>query len=220
MSDYYDIQDILAEEERLPVKFRAGGTQIGRAIDPSCDDDDLKEGAKVDLPFWMVKCLAPRNMVEVKLPKFYGDRVRREVQADPGCVSVREYCPFFYEFGLKAAPIVPDTSLTDFLVTTFRGRYQEVLTRAHSCTDQDFTALKRLLSREEVELMEAGHQSMASHRWWLQRLEVLKIAPILRKSKKRNPMAAPAAGARDPLAQLDPNAEASKRARPGSERER
>lgn len=216
MSDYYDIQDILAEEERLPVRFRAGGTQIGRAIDPSCDDDDLKEGAKVDLPYWMAKCLASRNMIEVRLPKFYGERVRREVQADPGCISIRECSPFFYNFGLKAAPMVPDRSLPLFLLTTFRGRYQEVLARAHSCTDQDLTALKRLLSREEKELMEAGHQSMASHRWWLQRLEALSVASILRKSKKRTTAAD--ANTRDPLAQRDPNVEQPKRTRGSKEK--
>lgn len=37
----------------------------GRIIDPSSDSNDLAPGTVVDMPLWLIKSLAQRNMVQV-----------------------------------------------------------------------------------------------------------------------------------------------------------
>ncbi|CAI7862261.1 unnamed protein product [Closterium sp. NIES-53] len=130
MSNYYDLDDILAEDEKLPVTFRTGATGVGRALDPSTDADDLAVGAKVDLPVWMVPALAKRNMVSALEPRMFGERIRKEVQADAACVNLRACSPYYYSLGTKIAPWVRDKTLTRFLFTTFVERYADLLTRA------------------------------------------------------------------------------------------
>ncbi|CAI5489404.1 unnamed protein product [Closterium sp. Naga37s-1] len=149
MSNYYDLDDILAEDEKLPVTFRTGATGVGRALDPSTDADDLAVGAKVDLPVWMVPALAKRNMVSALEPRMFGERIRKEVQADAACVNLRACSPYYYSLGTKIAPWVRDKTLTRFLFTTFVERYADLLTRAFVLPEKEVPRVRRLLPKEE-----------------------------------------------------------------------
>lgn len=84
---YYNVKAILAEEERVPVRFNTGVSGLGRQLDPSTSDEDLSTGSNVELPLWIIPELAVRNMVRVKLKKCFGERTKRELEA--GASKVR-----------------------------------------------------------------------------------------------------------------------------------
>eukprot|EP00850_Spirogloea_muscicola_P022381 SM000291S10859 [mRNA] locus=s291:33103:34557:+ [translate_table: standard] len=187
---YYDLDAVLVDDEQIPVIFRVGATGIGRALDPSCDDDDLKKGAQVDLPLWMVQPLAGRNMIDVRLPRCYRDGLRKEMQADPGCVRLRECCQFFYKLGCKLVPLVKDRTLGTFVQSAYQGRYKDILVHAHSAPDKDISEMRRRLTNEEFSLMESGQKSMQHYKMWrLGEDGLAEIAPIL--GKRRRPSLRP-----------------------------
>ena len=98
-SSYYDVRAILAEEERVPVRFNTGVAGLGRQLNPSASDEDLAEGSSVELPLWLVPHLATRNMLRVKLRKCFGERTRRELEAGAGKVALRDQCRNYYTLG-------------------------------------------------------------------------------------------------------------------------
>eukprot|EP00899_Mesostigma_viride_P014432 jgi/Mesvir1/22990/Mv05684-RA.1 len=185
MAEYYDLDAILVEDERLPVIFRTGATSVGRALDPSCDDDDLHEGSKVELPFWMVPFLAARDMVEVKLPKFYNESLKRSLQASAGSVNLREKSPYFYSFSLRIEPIVMDADFAAFVATTFKNRYSTLISNAHSVTDASLKRHRKLMTMEELEIFEAGRKSMAAFRQWNRGDPTLLRSSILGRRSRR-----------------------------------
>ena len=83
--DYWNIDDILAEEENVPVEFKqdarglahfdqatsvaASKAQISKMKEQT-KDDVLKTGQKIDLPAWLGIELAKRGVVELKKPSF------------------------------------------------------------------------------------------------------------------------------------------------------
>ena len=61
----------------------------------------MKKGTKVELPFWLSKILAGRNYISVSVPKCFGPRSRRDLEADASTVNLRSKCYYFYEYGIK-----------------------------------------------------------------------------------------------------------------------
>jgi len=124
------------------------------AFDPSCDDEDLKEGAKLEIPLWLTKDLAARGMIKVERPSYYGPRVKNDLQADPRCVNLGEKSPYFYDVGLRLLEVSHDPKLAELLSITFQRRYQQLLISALSVQGdtKDIKRLQRVLSAEEKTL--------------------------------------------------------------------
>ncbi|KAI5407608.1 hypothetical protein KIW84_053748 [Lathyrus oleraceus] len=104
MANYYDIDDILVEEEIVSVIFKKEASGVG--IDPSSEADFIEVDSKVELPFWLAHELQLRQAVSVNVPPCFNQKTRLEIQADCASVDIRSRCPYFYEFGCKIAPIV------------------------------------------------------------------------------------------------------------------
>ena len=56
MEDYYDIEQILATEERVPVTFNCDAQGLGYLVHGV--EEDLTEGTKLELPFWLARCIS------------------------------------------------------------------------------------------------------------------------------------------------------------------
>ena len=59
----------------------------------------LSIGSGVELPMWLIPHLATRNMVRVKMRKCFGERARRELEAGPSKVALRDHCKYYYIMG-------------------------------------------------------------------------------------------------------------------------
>ena len=100
--DYFDIDDIIATQGRIPSKLEAQIYNLG-FLDPSSEGNDLQAGAKLELPLWLVKelCNRRRKIVTVDIPKAYKDNYREIFKADASVVDLHRLGPYFYEFGTK-----------------------------------------------------------------------------------------------------------------------
>lgn len=51
------------------------------------------------------------QLVELEIPRTYGNRVRNSLDASPTAVDFRILCPYFYHFGMKLLSLVLDDQL-------------------------------------------------------------------------------------------------------------
>lgn len=185
MADYYDIDHILMEQEPVSVVFRVGANGAG-LLDPGSENNNVEAGAKVELPFWLAQDLCTREAVSINNPTFYNHRIRKEMQADPACVNLRSRCPYFYELGCKLAPLVSDRSLGSFLLYTLRGRFKDILCKAHSIAFSATSKFLQLLTREESQLFDAAYTSMKAFKKWRLEGPRLEKASVLGRKRRRD----------------------------------
>ena len=170
--DYYDIDSILSEENMVPCELRHGCTGVGSVLDPGSDMANLPAGSRVDLPLWMVQVMAKRQLLQVQLPIYYKDHMRRKLRAGAGCESLRVRCAYFYTVAHKVHEAMvgcgaSDESFPDFISATFAGRYRDLLTKAPTLdSTADVSEIQAKLSNEELALFNLAIGSAADHERW------------------------------------------------------
>ncbi|KMZ66149.1 DNA replication complex GINS protein PSF3 [Zostera marina] len=181
MARYYDLDDIITEDEGTSVIFQVGANGVG-LLDPSSENNNVEKGSKVDLPFWLAHELYLRKAVTINFPACFNQKIRKEIQADAACVDLKIQCPYFYEFGCKIIPLTGDKTLGSFLQYAFTSRYKEALSKSHGAgTSPKF--LNRL-TIEETHLFEAARCSMINlKKWRLGGCRLEKAAILGRKRK-------------------------------------
>jgi GINS complex subunit 3 len=170
MSKYYDVNDLLAEEETLPTVFNTSVYGLGRALDPACDSEDLPASSSVTLPFWLADFLSSKKMLKPLMPKFLKKRLRDELQGEAGCVDLRERCKFFYGLGRKLCGMQDldgSEELSEFLLNTFTSRFKGMLTNSHICSNETRETYNKVLSNEELELFTSAQTSSQEFEKWI-----------------------------------------------------
>ncbi|CAJ1442840.1 unnamed protein product, partial [Effrenium voratum] len=127
--DYWDIDEILAEEQEVAIKsFHdiAGGGFLYPSSG-AAKPRDLKEGAKVGVPFWLAQKLARRNCVEVALPAILDEAIRETLQSDPVVCRLGEKSRYYFEVGFKLAALRKDDQLREILLNAFMHRFRDLL---------------------------------------------------------------------------------------------
>lgn len=68
--NYFDIDDILALNERIPCQIEQDLFKMGY-LDPSTDDEHLAKGTKLELPLWFAKEFHSEQikLIKVEAPK-------------------------------------------------------------------------------------------------------------------------------------------------------
>ncbi|KAL1930903.1 hypothetical protein VTP01DRAFT_10040 [Rhizomucor pusillus] len=167
--EYYDIDEILAEHVRIPVLFLQ---DIEGSVNLTGDGTEISKHSRVELPFWMAKPLAQFSLpgtndqlVELEIPRTYGNRVRNSLDASPTAVDFRILCPYFYHFGMKLLSLVLDDQLPAIMEKAFKERLKALMnfSQTGSSSGQDFL---QKLDETERELLKAGQDSTAQLRQW------------------------------------------------------
>ena len=94
--DYWNIDDILAEEEMIPVVFKKEQNglgyltllnQTGKAK-KSATLQSIPEGQKVDLPVWLASLMATRGIVDLMRPLFLTEKYFKQLIAGAEVVTM------------------------------------------------------------------------------------------------------------------------------------
>ncbi|KAF3338886.1 putative DNA replication complex GINS protein PSF3 [Carex littledalei] len=165
MPGYYDIDDIIMEEEAVSVVFHVGANGVG-LLDPGSETNCVEKGAKIDLPFWLSQELCRRRAVSIIVPPCFNQKMKKDVQADAACVDLGTRYPYFYEFGCKIFPLVGDKSIGPFLRHTFASRYKEMLSKSHTASINAIPKFVLRLSKEEYQMFDAAKSSMVEYKKW------------------------------------------------------
>ncbi|KAF5462434.1 hypothetical protein F2P56_018440 [Juglans regia] len=182
MAKFYDMDDIITDEEVVSVVFEKAACGVG--IDPSSETDSVEVGSKVELPFWLAHELQLRQAVSMNVPTCFNQKTRLEIQADSACVDLRSRCPFFYEFGCKIAPLVGVRTIGPLLLSAFKSRYKEVLTKAHTAAFPAASKHLTILTKEETNLYEAAQSSMTAFKRWRMGGPRFQRASVLGRKRK------------------------------------
>ncbi|KZV37937.1 hypothetical protein F511_17709 [Dorcoceras hygrometricum] len=107
MASYYDVDDILAEDELVPSVFQHAANGVG-LFDSSDYANKVEAASRVELPFWLVGELCLRHLVTIRVPPCFDkeSKTREEIGADAAHVDLRSRCRYFYSLGCKIAPLV------------------------------------------------------------------------------------------------------------------
>uniref|UniRef100_A0A0D9XF83 Uncharacterized protein n=1 Tax=Leersia perrieri TaxID=77586 RepID=A0A0D9XF83_9ORYZ len=184
MPGYYDINDILMEEEPISVVFQVSANGVG-LLDPGAERNSVEKGAKVDLPFWLAHgLLSMEQAVSINVLPCFTQKTRKEIQADAACVDLRIRCPYFYELGCKIVPLVNDRSIGLFLRYAFTSRYKEILSKSHSSSMMTVPKFVPRLTKEEAQVFESARDSMTAFKKWRAGGVRLQKASILGRKRK------------------------------------
>lgn len=150
MTSYYDIDDILAEEELIPCvtlfdfahlsnldpdhqvshsnfakkRQRIGRTQLnsGQMLTDRADTT-LPEHARIKMPLWVIDQWATLGFVSIGLPKHYRRSSRERIESEPSTVDLRSKSERYFLSGMLIVDLVGRCSRSPAAsISTIRGR--------------------------------------------------------------------------------------------------
>ncbi|CAB61465.1 DNA replication complex GINS protein psf3 [Schizosaccharomyces pombe] len=114
--DYYDIDSILSENQKVPCTSTVSIPGLGH------EGRMVPTGSKVELPFWLAEVLAINSFVSIHMPAPFSSVVRNALKANPNSVSIRDITTHYYHFAEKMLHLISDDSLVQISLNTLRSR--------------------------------------------------------------------------------------------------
>ncbi|GAA96061.1 uncharacterized protein L969DRAFT_103216 [Mixia osmundae IAM 14324] len=174
--DYYDLDAILAENQKLPCTFLFEVPNAGYLEGGS--EPHLAKGTTVELPFWIgLKIADPVRFgyVSLEIPKPYTSRVRQALEAASRSVNLRSVggsAGWFYDVGVMLNDTIDDYPLRRILYETFRDRLLEVMDQSqhasarHEVSDASLSDFIAGMDEWERQLFSAGEASNKAMKAW------------------------------------------------------
>ena len=212
-SDYWNIDDILAEEELVPTTFKSDAHNLGyldqmahnaqlNKTKVSTEDKSatLKKGSKVDIPLWLAIALAQRDIVGLRNPLYLSEKYLNLLEADSDVVNLRTQSPHIYENILKLCAHLSSEHVYKYIAgyqRVFIDRFcKHVIEMADTSEilqnqEQFSTDLKRMsdLEREVFEMHKRQRLMFSMHRNKTQNRQVTVnydiMDPDLKQANKR-----------------------------------
>nr|SVE94570.1 EOG090X0G8U [Simocephalus serrulatus] len=209
--NYFSIEDIVLQDVRVSCKFEVSVPKLGKhftnfnnpqcfvftyslsmcvtgMLDQSADDQDLKQGSKVELPFWMVPTLHSKKVISLEIPRHYKVNYRQILQADSIVVDLHKWGPYFYDLGLHVAnlDLKDSPDIKKSLVDTLLNRLRQIMDMSQHSTHHETVHLIANLDELERKLFAVGQLSFRSYKEWVRR-ESSKIntASLVASHRKR-----------------------------------
>jgi GINS complex subunit 3 len=193
MSNYFDIDDVLADEPKVPIRLRSNCFRLGY-LDPSshCQGSDLRKGAKLELPLWLASSLTTQRFCHLNPNKFFSEDLRQLLASDATKVDLPRLCPYFYSLGCRVAAVVPNSAvdlsqlLTSVYVKRFSGILMDQSEQGSVQLGRDRVLLTKSLSVEERKLFNNVADAAGDMRKWRKRsVHLIEAAPMIANCKRR-----------------------------------
>merc|ERR1712193_42287 len=149
---YYDLDDIISMQEKVPVEFELPCYRLG-FLDISSTEEHIKQGTKMEIPCWLAYGLLSRrrHIASVELPKTYNESYRDIYKADALVLDLHKLGPYFYRFGMKLLHFQHDDSgdVARILLQVFVQRFRQTKAR---CVGGGFVRERAAYSKRFLEL--------------------------------------------------------------------
>ncbi|GAA5831228.1 hypothetical protein JCM3766R1_002974 [Sporobolomyces carnicolor] len=173
MSAFYDVQEFLADSQRLPSKVLLDIPNCGH-LEGSADKD-LRQNTTLELPYWLATKLSEQDIIDLTLPRPYNHTVRNALAASPEAVHLRNLGGgggSFYAGGVRLLQLTEDPALADTLQDAFRTRLVQIMDQSqHSLADHGGEGaayeFSQGLDTWEKELFHVGETSAKQMKHWL-----------------------------------------------------
>lgn len=168
---YYDIDDVLADGEKVPVKFST--TVPGLGFLEGNPGKPIEQGTKVDLPMWLADVLGQTGMegtdttiVEFQDPEFISQKVLNAIKADPLSVDLHSIMSNYYRLTEKWAGMFVDVPLVEVVMTMLKERALEIDNYASNTNKHVNLAFLYSLDEFEKQLYRDTYESKKQVREW------------------------------------------------------
>ena len=153
--DYFNIDDILASQQRVPVHFEMPVYRLG-FLNQSLNEEHLQPGLKMEIPFWLAKVLGSRKrqILNAHLPKCYRELQRDILSADANVVDLHKLQPYYYSMGLKLMCFehLERQNLSRSILETFLKRFRMIMDHSQNAFRTDTYSLTCKLDETERHL--------------------------------------------------------------------
>ncbi|KAJ3358046.1 hypothetical protein HDU83_000103 [Entophlyctis luteolus] len=159
---YWDIDDALAEQQRIPCFVALDIPGYG-FLDGN-QSEKLLKNTRVEIPYWLVVPLTVNDSVELEYPACFSKRVLDDLESQATAVNLNGLCSCFFEFGIKFVNLIDDSVLGKALADAFAARLMEIMLRSQSGrTHGKFVAY---LDDTEKKIFAIGRESVRSMQEW------------------------------------------------------
>ncbi|RLV92760.1 DNA replication complex GINS protein PSF3 [Spathaspora sp. JA1] len=132
MSNYYDLDDILADAEKVPCKFNI--TVPGLGYLQGNPGKPIEKDIKIDLPFWLAEILAvcivsdstQQSFIDMIDPEFINSKVINAIKSNPTSVDLHKLLPYYYKLIEKWCSMFNDEDLIENVMNMLRERTFEI----------------------------------------------------------------------------------------------
>lgn len=177
---HLNIDELLSEEERIPVKFLVEGQSIGH-LDANNESNDLPAQSRVEIPLWLSLGFLKKDMVKFELPKHFQKKMRDEIIAGAANINLKEFSFYFFEVGLKMAESMEDPDLRKHLLKAFAGdRFRDLMVHSLSSWNDEVSDYAQNLTNLESKIFKEGKQTSRDlHDWRIKRASLLRASNMV-----------------------------------------
>lgn len=168
---YYDLDDILADAEKVPCRFNILVPGLGYL--EGQPGKAIQKDTKIELPLWLAEILAicelleesQQSFIDLLQPDFISPKVINAIKTSPTSVDLHAILPYYYRLTEKWASMFSDSELATVVSDTLKRRSLEIYNHANSATKQ----LNFIYSLDEYEkeVFKKTSESSRSMRQWL-----------------------------------------------------
>ena len=171
-SSYYDLDAILTDSQKIPCTFELTVPSLGYLNGNV--GEDVKSGAKLELPLWLGEMLAVNRIagdttfLTMDMPAALSKRVVNALKADPKTVQIRTQAPHFYGLGARMLELFDEEELVEILTETFKKRAIEIADKASNSRNlvSEGGEWMKGLDEEERALFRSAHEGGTAVRKW------------------------------------------------------
>ncbi|OMJ91710.1 hypothetical protein SteCoe_5741 [Stentor coeruleus] len=179
---YWDIDDILAEEEPVMIETTKEIKGAG-FLYPQGTDLDLKKSSRFSIPLWLGISMARRDLAKIEVPKFFSDSYRNTLKADPKIISLKERTNYFFEVGIKLSDSLDGAELVKLLYKVFLARFIHLF---NEITHNSDPKIIKKLTELELELYEKGMRAVRElYDWKERKFDIIRTGQSVAKNTKR-----------------------------------
>ncbi|KAI9504060.1 DNA replication protein [Coemansia spiralis] len=173
---YYDIDDILAGQERVPCVLRVDLDGLGSAGSGAASK--VHRDARWALPYWMADRLNEEDYVDMEVSPVFSKRANRMYAASPESIQLRAICQHFYQFGLQLGDVVPE--IPHVLRSMYMQRIQRVARTAQQGHNVEALDFVQGLDKTEARMLKLCQQAESAVADWQQsKAHTLKKASVV-----------------------------------------
>lgn len=173
-SSYYDLDAIITDSQKVPCTFELTVPSLGYLSGNV--GEDVKAGAKLELPLWLGEMLAVNRIagdttfLTMDMPGALSKKVVNALKADPKTVLLREQATHFYALGARMLELFDEEELVELLTETFKKRAIDIADKASNSRNlaNEGQGWMKQLDEEEKALFKASHDGGAAVRKWFQ----------------------------------------------------
>ncbi len=171
--NYWDIDDILAGEEKITVKFNHDCYKLSR-LDQNLKEkpeEDITEGTVLELPIWLAIKLSQGECVSIIIPHIFRENFKNIILADPTVINLREKTQYYYAVAFKIKDHIDDENLISTLSTAFLNRIKEFSRISYHLRIESCGGLTRKMDNLELKIFNCGRTAAMNFRNWKENLK-------------------------------------------------